>query len=319
MKKLYLIFGAALTLSCCQANAQEEGFPLEVFAGEIANISGPADIISLRTPEDILFAVNVWGEQLEREVNGVTFFSDREDVNPDGEGLDGYRTDWTHNVTNWQNKPDFGDTSDDDELEEIMSDIRWTNNDQGGDTGVGSHFAVNRGDVYYLELLISGNHDENRIWDIYVDDELVVSEFDSTNYEAYDPGIVYAYRGEFLAKDDELNVTFNQERRDGIDGNAILQAVLLSVAGEGVTLGDFNDDDVIDAADFDILAGNFGNEGVSFADGDINFDRRINLADFLEFRTIFNGQSTGAAVPEPTSLFSFMIGAFLLGARRRRR
>ena len=193
-----LLFLPALAVMCSQANAQVcelDDCPIDelrVFTGEVVNITGPADLVSLRQPNNILYAVNVWGDELERVVNGVSFWSDKEDVNPDGDGLDGYRTDWTHNVTNWQAKPEFGDTEDDDELEFIMTDIRWTDNSPAAhpDPGVGSHFAVNTGDRLYLELLISGGHDENRIWDIYIDGEPVVSEFDSTNHEDYDQGVV---------------------------------------------------------------------------------------------------------------------------------
>ena len=54
---------------------------------------------------------------------------------------------------------------------------------------------------------------------------------------------------------------------------------------------DFNEDGVVDVADFDILATNFGEKfafGQSQTMGDVNGDLRVNLKDFLEFRTFYN-------------------------------
>ena len=92
--------------------------------------------------------------------------------------------------------------------------------------------------------------------------------------------------------------------------------------GGGFVLGDFNGDGVIDTNDFNVLAGNFNTEDKSLAEGDINFDGRVNAADFLQFREIFNsqGQAGVAAVPEPGScLLSLLgIGGLAMCLRRRR-
>jgi len=106
-----------------------------------------------------------------------------------------------------------------------------------------------------------------------------------------------------------------EDNSGGISGIIIKQ--LLS--GDQVP-GDFNEDGVIDVADFTILAGHFNQAG-RFADGDMNFSGHIDLEDFVRFRTAFeDSQGPAAAVPEPTStvlalLMSFGIVPFI---RRRR-
>ena len=75
-------------------------------------------------------------------------------------------------------------------------------------------------------------------------------------------------------------------------------------------------------ADFLILAENF-NESFpfeeSFAKGDQTRDGKVDLADFLETRLLFNAAQQGAlaSVPEPSSLALMSLGALCLLARRR--
>ena len=85
-----------------------------------------------------------------------------------------------------------------------------------------------------------------------------------------------------------------------------------------VIVGDFNEDGMIDVADFQILADNFG-EGTTFAQGDFNGDRTVDLTDFVGFRQVFTeAQGQAAAVPEPTAL-TLLIMTLLLGPVRRTR
>jgi hypothetical protein len=54
--------------------------------------------------------------------------------------------------------------------------------------------------------------------------------------------------------------------------------------------------------------------------GDFNYDTRIDLKDFLEFRKVFNAQGAAASVPEPGAGLLLAGGiACLLSARRWRR
>ena len=296
---------------------------MEVLLGEVVPITGPTDLETLRFPENIVYAIDVWGAE-DREVLGTTFKGDRAIPATGGQidEIPGYRTDMTHNVDMWETKPEFGDTVDDDEFEEMMHSIRWTDNSAGDpDIGVGVHFEVLPNAPYTLELLISGNHMEDRKWDILVEEELAVDEMDSNADQPYDQGISYAFRYAFTAPDEELNITFRQGTTGG-DGNAILHAAILARAGEPVTPGDFNSDGNIDLADFAIMVENFNGTGKSFAEGDNNFNRRVDLEDFIQFRDLFAGANPGGggqAVPEPGSPAALLLGGTLATLFRRSR
>lgn len=86
-------------------------------------------------------------------------------------------------------------------------------------------------------------------------------------------------------------------------------------------LGDFNGDKAINLADFLIMADNFHRNDAGIGDGDMNFDSRVDIHDFAQFRTLFESQPAGgaaAAVPEPAA-YLLALALPLLGLRLRRK
>ena len=96
--------------------------------------------------------------------------------------------------------------------------------------------------------------------------------------------------------------------------------------GEAVEIipGDFNDDEVVDLADYQILLANFGERfprDVALNMGDFNGDLLVDLRDFAGFRDVFNsaGGQAAASVPEPSTFTSLSLaGTLLLSLRHRR-
>ncbi len=93
----------------------------------------------------------------------------------------------------------------------------------------------------------------------------------------------------------------------------------------GAVVGDFNMDGAIDTSDFAIMAENFNakfSAEEAFFKGDMDGNTRINMNDFIAFRTLYESQPGGqvASVPEPSTfaLLAMACGA-LLGVWRRRR
>ncbi len=81
--------------------------------------------------------------------------------------------------------------------------------------------------------------------------------------------------------------------------------------------GDFNSDDVVDLADFMIMAENFNSKfsfDESYSKGDLSLNTRVDLKDFIGFRELFNGQQAAvASVPEPNvAWYVFTIGLIWL-------
>lgn len=96
----------------------------------------------------------------------------------------------------------------------------------------------------------------------------------------------------------------------------------LAGAPPEITPGDFNSDDLVDLADFEIMLANFNlqfsiSEGLT--KGDMDRNGLVDLRDFGEFRTIFNSPGAqAAAVPEPATLALGILGIVLLAVVGRR-
>jgi len=99
--------------------------------------------------------------------------------------------------------------------------------------------------------------------------------------------------------------------------------VLIETVGSTPTGADANADGIVDTQDFNILAGNFGMAGQTFAQGDFSGDGLVDSVDFGILLENY-GESTspgplsiGSVVPEPASLTG-VLGAMVLLRRKRR-
>lgn len=85
-------------------------------------------------------------------------------------------------------------------------------------------------------------------------------------------------------------------------------------------VGDFDNNDVVDLADYNIFLDNFFLADTDLTTGDLNFDGETSLADFSLFRASFNELNPGgAAVPEPSTFLLMGLGAMLAMLTRMRR
>lgn len=229
-----------LILVCCAAGLTSAARAVTtVNAGSINAVTGPGSLDFSNN----LYAVRFNGPAL--AVNGVTFVSDT--TPPVGFSSVGPQL-----VTDWQTKPEFGGTANDNNLEEIYSDIRWTNqgpDGAGGDPNLQANMAVVPGQMYRLQVLFYANHAlETRGWDILVDGIGTVDNISShgvvtgAGFPAYSPnmGLVYTY--DFIAPDGTVNVAFGHGNLIGpggagefADDNAIWSGIMLSAIPEPST------------------------------------------------------------------------------------
>jgi hypothetical protein len=116
----------------------------------------------------------------------------------------------------------------------------------------------------------------------------------------------------------QLEFTYEASTDAGRNSGYLLDNVLVTGFDE-LLQGDFNFDGVLDAADFNILADNFGT-GTTLERGDFNFDGRVDLTDFASLKAAAQGQASTAAVPEPSSLVlvTLAAAALLMAGRRAR-
>ena len=226
----------------------------------------------------------------------------------------------------------------------LSADITWDDNDNAGlyvrfngdsDVPLENNFYFVRGvasgspDIR-IHKVVDGIHEELLRQET---DPVPIAEGDTHNLRV---------RAETVNDTVEISVWLNDEPIPGMDPfvdafDALLGPGRVGVGQEtnptffdnisiigtgGVTPGDFNSDGVVDLADFTILADNFGT-GNTFEQGDNNFDRQVDLRDFMELRELLNapaGAAGAQAVPEPGSLaLMCLAGSALWVVRRRNR
>ncbi len=82
------------------------------------------------------------------------------------------------------------------------------------------------------------------------------------------------------------------------------------------TLGDTNGDDVVDLLDYYAVRDHLGQVDQSRANGDVTFDGKVNLDDYILVRDQFplhnGGDSLASAIPEPASLLLMGLGSLAM-------
>lgn len=90
------------------------------------------------------------------------------------------------------------------------------------------------------------------------------------------------------------------------DIEGLANGTLSVMGGSEFILGDFNGDGVVDNGDFVVLSDNLAGQldgPVTHDQGDIDFDRDVDLDDFGQFKALFAGALGQAqAIPEPASV-----------------
>lgn len=188
--------------------------------GTVTQIRGPQD---LDLEGEFAYAINFSANDPARVVRGVTFLPDRLAI--PGATLVG-----PQQVAPWQTKPEFGTSADANALEEVYQDIRWANS--GGGERLRATLSVQHGQEYKLQVLISGNGDENRRWDIRVNGKDAVDEITSLGSspgQSYSRSKATVYTYQFVAPTDSVVVEMGDlfGANDGGDRNPIWQGLTL--------------------------------------------------------------------------------------------
>jgi hypothetical protein len=207
--------------------------------GSVTQIFGPQD---LDLEGNIVYAINFSATAPSLIVRGVTFL-------PDNKPIPGATLVGSQNVVGWQNKPEFGSTADDDALEEILHDIRWA--DAGSNQRLKATLTVTAGEEYKLQILISGNTSENRIWDIRINAQEAVGEITSLGVspgQSYSSGRATLYTYQFRPAASAIVVEMGNlfGSNDGGDRNPIWQALTL----EKISVPPAPDDIMLDSSVF---------------------------------------------------------------------
>ena len=186
----------------------------------------------------------------------------------------------------------FGDGSDDDNnLGFALQSIRW-NQPPGIEVGLD----VEPGESYKLQLMM-GEGCCDRGFDVLVEGELMVDNL--IVHDLQDEGIndgtsAVAFTHEFVAGDDQVDITLGGIVFGTPDNNPILHVLTLEhLAGAGVA-GDFDGDGVLTNSDIDALSAAVRNNSTD-AKFDLNSDGAVDAADrsfwVVDLRSTYFGDS----------------------------
>lgn len=203
--------------------------------GEIIEFTGPDDL--LLDPALAVIAVDVNGDT-DRVVNGVTFLTDGQGgaSGTATEGAVSVTTSATNQINDWAAVQSYtgGDGDSASNLAFIMQDIRWEALPSPVTVDIEG---LDAGERYNVQLLFNEGRDNDRWWDIAIEDVNLVDNFSSeggdTNFWTPSNGFAYSYDVDGPA-DGVLNIVmqaniFGDDRSlaPGTDGNPILQAVVV--------------------------------------------------------------------------------------------
>ena len=87
-------------------------------------------------------------------------------------------------------------------------------------------------------------------------------------------------------------------------------------SGQGTIWGDFDLNGVTNLTDLQIMRGTFGQVGITWPDGNANWDTVVDLTDLQILRNHFGLMAT-STVPEPATLGLLALGGLALLKRRR--
>lgn len=192
-----------------------------VTLGTVRQFTGPADP-NLDFAGQFDYAVNFSANDSVRTVNGLAF-------TPDTRTIVGASFIGPRDVTPWQTKPEYGTSTDANELEEIMADIRWA---FSPGEKLQATLAVTPGTTYKVQVLISGNNAENRHWDIRLNGQNAVDEITSLGSnpgESYSALRSTVWTHTFTPTTSPVTVEMGDffGANDGGDRNPIWQALTL--------------------------------------------------------------------------------------------
>lgn len=185
------------------------------------------DANHIDTSGRIVYAVNVTPDANDMfEVGDLMFTS--------SENTAGFRVDSMFSRDQWLARPELGNAG----LEDVMWDMRFSNHNHS----VKLDANVNPNRVYKIQLLFSDaywNEAGNRAFDIYVEDQLVVNEFDIIEVAGPHNGHVESgalYTWTVAATDGQINV----ELRHGsttFDTNPLINAMTVELVPAPATIG----------------------------------------------------------------------------------
>jgi hypothetical protein len=276
------------------------GFTVQAKAVEITNFTGGDAGEGLDLQGNFTYAVDISGVG-NRQVADANFTRDTR--------TDGFSVDAGFNLPGWAT-PEYGDTENDDNLEYLMSSIRWSDYNNPEIPTVDILMDVQAGQQYKLQMLFTESCCD-RGFDIRLEDELLVDDFVIYDYHL-DQEFGLASRGdgvlithEFTAGDNELFLSLGGDTPDHPDNNGHISAITLERLS-AVTPGDFDQNGSLDAADINALSAEvrsganspaFNLNGDAVVDdkdrtvwvrdlrktwfGDANLDNVFNSSDFV--------------------------------------